>query len=577
MRDAKKTKTRIVSEMEALARMAPHEISLLQGILENLPVPYILVDTHERVIKTNQSFLDMLEINKSIDGCYGKTLAEIYYNDPTHDTYVGRSIREGLAFKNVEVNTLSRGGVQRVILANISPLYDAEGVCIGGLCLYIDMTEQKKIEQALRESEKRYKLLAENTEDAIFTVDNSLRITYVSPSLQRLFNMAPDEVMGADSLSLIAPRSRQSLVAAHERRMQDEARGEYRSDRLEVEGQRKDGSTVWLEMVTCRLFDDQGRPSDIIGVAREITARKRTEEALRAEVKRNQILLETSIHGIHVLDTNGKLVLCSPSFSKMLGYSPEEMAGLGVSDWTIPPQGQEPTPFVADSFLQAMFFETRFRRKDGSVFDVEIAARSVELDGRILIYNSALDITRRKQMEQELERLAYSDALTGLANRRHFMELAELELSRAVRYGNRLSILLMDVDHFKSINDTHGHHVGDLALQKLGGLCREKLRNIDTAGRIGGEEFAVLLPQTGGKEAVLTAERLRKAVAKAETPLGEGAFMRFTVSIGVATLGGTSEGIDALLERADKALYKAKRDGRNRVRVEHSSGPSHGE
>jgi diguanylate cyclase (GGDEF)-like protein len=114
-------------------------------------------------------------------------------------------------------------------------------------------------------------------------------------------------------------------------------------------------------------------------------------------------------------------------------------------------------------------------------------------------------------------------------------------------------------------------------LQKLGGVCREKLRNIDTAGRIGGEEFAVLLPQTGGKEAVLTAERLRKAVAKAETPLGEGAFMRFTVSIGVATLGGTSEGIDALLERADKALYKAKRDGRNRVRVEHSSGPSHGE
>lgn len=177
------------------------------------------------------------------------------------------------------------------------------------------------------------------------------------------------------------------------------------------------------------------------------------------------------------------------------------------------------------------------------------------------------DVTERKRAQRELERLAQTDALTGLANRRHFMELAEQELSRTLRYGGQLSVLMADIDHFKNINDTHGHHMGDLVLQRLGELCREILRDVDVVGRIGGEEFAVILPQTGAEKALEVGERIRKTVAKAELPLEHGIPLRITLSLGVTTLAGTHANVDTLLAQADRALYEAKNLGRDRVCV----------
>jgi diguanylate cyclase (GGDEF)-like protein len=185
------------------------------------------------------------------------------------------------------------------------------------------------------------------------------------------------------------------------------------------------------------------------------------------------------------------------------------------------------------------------------------------------------DVTEHKKVLQELERLSQIDALTGLANRRHFMALAEQELSRAARYGGPLSVFMMDIDHFKVVNDTYGHQTGDLVLQQLGSLCRETLREIDRVGRIGGEEFAVILPHTDGVRALEVAERLRQAVARCEVALEKGLPLHFTLSIGVTTLVGIGANIDTLLGQADSALYEAKRGGRNRVcmhRVELKTG-----
>ena len=175
------------------------------------------------------------------------------------------------------------------------------------------------------------------------------------------------------------------------------------------------------------------------------------------------------------------------------------------------------------------------------------------------------DITERKQLEDELKRQARIDLLTGLNNRRHFFELAEQELARTKRYGAPLHALMLDVDHFKLVNDTYGHHVGDLVLQKLSGVCVQTLRGIDILGRIGGEEFAILLPETRGEQALEVAERLRLAVAGAAVPLEQGGSVHLTVSIGVASVVATDARIDDVLKRADAALYAAKNAGRNRV------------
>ncbi len=175
------------------------------------------------------------------------------------------------------------------------------------------------------------------------------------------------------------------------------------------------------------------------------------------------------------------------------------------------------------------------------------------------------DITQRKELEIQLAQEAHTDSLTGCANRRHFLKLAASELVRARRYGGELSVLMLDLDHFKLVNDRHGHHAGDLVLQKLVQVCRITLREEDTMGRMGGEEFAVLLPETGRARALEVAGRVCHAVAAAEVPLEQKPPLRFTTSIGVATLASEDTDMDMVLDRADRALYEAKHAGRNRV------------
>lgn len=172
---------------------------------------------------------------------------------------------------------------------------------------------------------------------------------------------------------------------------------------------------------------------------------------------------------------------------------------------------------------------------------------------------------QRRNLQTELEHLARTDALTGLPNRRYFMEAAGQELLRGSRFGTRLSLLMLDVDHFKHVNDTYGHATGDRVLKKLAETCRATLREVDFIARLGGEEFAVILPQTDHAAALEAAERVRLAVEEARVPLEQGLPVCITTSIGVATQVDDSMNIDTLLSQADRALYEAKHLGRNRV------------
>jgi diguanylate cyclase (GGDEF)-like protein len=166
---------------------------------------------------------------------------------------------------------------------------------------------------------------------------------------------------------------------------------------------------------------------------------------------------------------------------------------------------------------------------------------------------------------EALARLAVTDPLTGVANRRRFMEVGAQELMRAQRAGNGLvCVLMLDIDHFKAINDTHGHPAGDAVIQAIAAACVQAVRAIDTVGRLGGEEFGILLPQTECTGAVEVAERLREKIESTVVSTEEGA-LRVTVSIGVAQGTAKTRAFESLLSAADKALYRAKKAGRNRV------------
>lgn len=168
------------------------------------------------------------------------------------------------------------------------------------------------------------------------------------------------------------------------------------------------------------------------------------------------------------------------------------------------------------------------------------------------------------RQKEAAEALARTDPLTGLANRRAFDEAARLEVQRALRYGTPLALVLADLDHFKSINDGFGHHSGDEVLRQCARILSATVRHVDVVGRWGGEEFVILMPDTGLEEAVQAAERFRQAIAGTPVPLGERS-CQCTASFGVAALQRGMPDLDDLLSRADAALYRAKERGRNRV------------
>ena len=214
--------------------------------------------------------------------------------------------------------------------------------------------------------------------------------------------------------------------------------------------------------------------------------------------------------------------------------------------------------------------ETCWRAADDSPVWVALSYERIHFTGLNAILIWAFDITGRRQLEQELLQMARTDPLTGVLNRRHFLELAEQERQRSQRYAMPGAVLMLDVDHFKEINDHHGHGVGDQALHWLARCLGEHLRANDLLGRMGGEEFALLLPNTGLDQAREAAERLREALragsATAELPA-------FTVSIGITGFRPDDDSMEAPLLRADRALYRAKAEGRDRV-VSYRDGES---
>lgn len=200
----------------------------------------------------------------------------------------------------------------------------------------------------------------------------------------------------------------------------------------------------------------------------------------------------------------------------------------------------------------------------GRQTSAQISMSPLPWEGLPVLYVLITDVTALKQTEAMLRVLSNTDSLTGAWNRRHFIDLAEAEVERSRRYARPFSLLALDIDHFKRINDAHGHAIGDEALRAFTAACRSTLRTNDVLGRMGGEEFAVLLPETDGKGARHAAERIRARVRTLAVPAGQ-EYVRLTVSIGWASSARGERSLDAMLSCADEALYRAKDQGRDRV------------
>ncbi len=321
-----------------------------------------------------------------------------------------------------------------------------------------------------------------------------------------------------------------------------------------------------------------GEISGTVTVWHDITELKSREEALRKSSEEIEDLYNHAPCGYHSLDRNGFFLRINDTELSWLGYKREEVVGkMNWKDIITPAcfdvlKDNFPL-FLKQGYVRDLEYE--MLRKDGTTFTGLVNATAVcDADGNYLHSRGMIiDITERKRLEANLEKQARIDSLTGLNNRRYFYELLQHELSRSERFGSSLSLLMIDIDHFKRFNDIYGHNAGDSILKEMGIICLHAMREVDIIGRIGGEEFAAVLPGLDLPLAVEAAERLRIVISDSVVELSGGETVHFTVSIGAACLVDRDESIGALLKRADNALYEAKRDRRNCVRYQNPGIP----
>lgn len=289
---------------------------------------------------------------------------------------------------------------------------------------------------------------------------------------------------------------------------------------------------------------------------------------LLRQIEKLNVLLDNELIGSMML-RNHKITWCNRGMSKILGYTQAELMGASTkmlfADENIYDEiGREAYPIKHGKPYRTQF---EMRKSNGQTVWVDISGASISYDPTLTLW-LVNDISKQKELEEELSHQVNHDFLTGVSSRSWFMRQAIVELHRAIRYNNPLSVLMLDIDFFKRINDTHGHQVGDIVLKSVADLCRQMLRDSDVVGRLGGEEFALLLPETNHHQAFIVAERLRASIEKANIVLpAEDVNLKLTVSIGVATLVEKTDEVEAIIARADKALYEAKNSGRNRVFV----------
>lgn len=341
------------------------------------------------------------------------------------------------------------------------------------------------------------------------------------------------------------------------------------------------GETYIFWTVKLPLHGPDGSIVGMCGISTDITEHKRIEQAVHESEEKHRILFMDSPDA-YLIIRDGVFVDCNRASEAMLRGARDQIVGCTPDSLSpeFQPDGKRSSQAAKEKIQEALqngsnSFEWVHRRLDGSDFFVEVNIASMLLEGKQTLFTAWRDITERKQAEKALEEskraleaLSITDGLTGIANRRRFDEALNLEYARHARSGAELSLILLDIDHFKAFNDSYGHVAGDDCLRQIGRVIADcAARPADLVARYGGEEFACILPETDHVGAVIIAERIRRAIQILGIPhKASDAGDCVTASLGVATTPcQTDDSAVKLIAQADELLYLAKSRGRNRV------------
>ena len=422
----------------------------------------------------------------------------------------------------------------------------------------------------MEEREQREAILraiVASVREAIVVLDQQGRVTFWNPAAEQLFGYSQEEVLGRDLHRLLAVDSAQ-YEAYREAltRLQTTGESTLVGKTKELKAKHKDGREMPVEVSLA--FLRAGQSWQAVGIVRDIRERKEAEEALRHKEKQLRAMLEAIPHPAFLINKGRRIEAlnragqglgafkggyCWAGIHGLQAISAEEREAFLKTGTPLP--GTKCYFCRADEALAEQKTENGEVVLGGVVWDTWWIPVDVDL-----FLHYVVDVTKYKKMEEELHRLSITDPLTSAYNRRHFLEVLDKEIERTRRTGQPFSLIMIDLDHFKTVNDRYGHAAGDLVLKSLVEMLKKRLRRTDCLARWGGEEFLILLPYTPVEKAAGLAEELRQRVNNMIIP-GVG---HFSASFGVVGYcpGDT---VDSLIQRVDSKLYAAKAGGRNRV------------
>ncbi|WP_304083921.1 diguanylate cyclase [Maridesulfovibrio ferrireducens] len=430
--------------------------------------------------------------------------------------------------------------------------------------------EKDSISNALKESEKRFLDITDAAGEFIWETGPDGSFIFVTGRAENILGYSAEELVGRSPFDFVDEDSswevrKEFLDAAQEGRNFNSLVSKFVN---------RDGHKLWLEFNGVPVMDEAGNVTGFRGATSDITAQRKALQDLQDREDMLQSISDSVQDALILMDDKGLVHFWNPAAEKIFGFSSAEMMGKdlracvwledNVDGLEVSHEEKEGQSRLFSSYGS---FTVNVRRKDGNVFPAEVLLSPLRRDDSWWVVGTIRDVTERKEAEDALRKLATTDPLTGLSNRRFFMERSEEELEKARRYNRSLSLLMLDIDFFKKVNDTYGHDAGDDVLKALSVVGLKVLRNVDVFGRIGGEEFSILLPDTDIDGAVLVAERIRNEIEQAKMQTRSGA-LTITVSIGVATVNEQICTLEHLLKAADLGLYAAKDAGRNLVKVQ---------
>jgi diguanylate cyclase (GGDEF)-like protein/PAS domain S-box-containing protein len=428
-----------------------------------------------------------------------------------------------------------------------------------------DITAVVESTAEIAQNEQRFRTLIARSSDVVTIIDPDLRISYVSGAVEAILGYRVEELIGRSATELIHPDDLDEVLSSVARTLTPEVTGEP----LELRLLDAHGHWVNLEALGTNLIDDPL----IGGIAvnlRDISERRRIEATLHDALVRFEEAFEHAPIGIAMVRPDGKFFRVNPAFYRMLGYENDELLGASFEELTHPDDRQESFDSHAEAYqgvIDGYVIEKRYRRKAGDWIWCRVHVTVVKdaEDTPLYSLGQIVDITERRRFEERLAYEATHDGLTGLPLRNLLIDHLELALAGARRNETEVAVLFIDLDHFKRVNDSLGHTAGDELLVKVADRLRTAVREGDTPGRFGGDEFVIVCPQIGGaQDALNVAERIRIALEAPFSVRGTEAFVG--ASVGVVVADGRADP-STLLKHADIAAYRAKERGRNRAEL----------